>query len=1367
MGNQLPKGGWHNMPYALRRRGRRSITSAQAVRAAAKAAVEPLEGRTLLSSSIGPQADAYVLSSDADPSATNTNFGNAGQLRVQAGPGIGAQSFLRFSIDSLSGVSKAMLRLHGGVSAETSVGVWRLSDTWSEDQVTNTDQPSVIGGAVDSAHVAGTGDYYFDVSSIVRDALEEGKQFVSFALRQVGGSDQAVTFSSREGGDDPRLIVEEDVDGPVGTFNLRGVDAAVQATQVVVTYSDTDAIDLNTIDDNDIEVSVPGGGALRASSHTINAANPNSVEVTYNVVGPGGSWGPEDNDNGQFYTVFVRGDEVKDVAGNSAAGGPNEFLVNVADNPPPPPQDTVAPTVAIDAVPTVTGAGGTTLDVFVTASDNVAILAESLQTADLVITSTAAGAAPLTVLDVSREPNANAASIRAHYMVQAPGGSWGPEDNGTYTVTFVNTGALDTSNNASASVSTTFTVDIPNNQPPPVTGDGQGPTVEIDDDGGNVTTAGGTTKTIKVKFQDDDGIDLTTIDAGDLRVATTSRPSLVVTNVSTDANGSGKRAEVTFTLAAPGGSWDAADNGSYQIQVVDGAVADVGGARSGQVIGSFDVSIAGSAPPPADAGGPGSAVAAQQALTIGDTTERLVKVTYTDDVGIDLSSINAGDITVTGPGGQQLQVIDVSASPPGGGKVVTATYVVAAPGGTWDSADNGAYTITVPAGAVRDVNGNASAAASGAFQVAVPAPPPVIDPGFGNGTSQVSTGFVAEAAVAQPDGKIVIVGRQGDLSTGSSRSVVQRLNENGTLDTSFGTGGTVVGPDGLNEAFYSVVLTADGNILAAGTQSGNFVVARFKPTGAIDNKFGEGGRATADFGSDDTAYGVALAADGSVVTSGGSNGHFAFARFNADGSADQFFGDRGRALFADVAGGGNIAAGAVVQSDGKIVAVGPNGQGGVTLVRINPNGSEDLSFGTGGALNIQQLATAATDGRPDRTIGINLQDDGRILVNNRSANGDFAIVRATATGALDNSFGGDGLITVDFGGNDDADVLLVQGTGEIYAVGTTDAGGGPKAAVAAIDSAGALVQKFGTGGKLTVEANVTSPGRELRVGDLVLRAFGSVAPDGRLVIGTSDQAARATTSSQLRKLSVPGSSLVGRFGVVPGSKKVQKLTFQDADGTVVTITLKGGSGQAFTDASGNVDLVLTGMNVRSALSITAKGGDGKFVIRDVMSDGAIKSFTGKNTDIAGTFSAKGLLGKMSFHTLSGTVASAGAILSLALSGDLTGQLLSGTDFGSDGKFGGTETAADTFVAGQIGKISVKGQVSGATVAAGLNPVDNRMLDDNDRVEGGQASTIGSIAVKGGTDDATRFVAGRFTKSAKLPEKVVNPGVDEDPRFLLM
>lgn len=618
--------------------------------------------------------------------------------------------------------------------------------------------------------------------------------------------------------------------------------------------------------------------------------------------------------------------------------------------------------------------------------------------------------------------------------------------------------------------------------------------------------------------------------------------------------------------------------------------------------------------------------------------------------------------------------------------------------------------------------------------------------------------------MTDPNGRIILAGHQFDSGSQTNESVIERLNPDGTLDTTFGNKGSIASAAGLNDAFYAIAMDATGRIYVAGTQNGDFTVERLKSTGTIDAKFGTRGRATTDAGAaNDTAYGIALGADGSIVLGGGSDSGFAFAKFTNDGTLDTTFGTGGRTTITTLSGatgvtGGTVVGALAIDSQGRIVAVGGNGDN-VAVVRLLSNGGFDPSFAGGAAVTLNGLGVRNDLGGPDRTEGLALQDD-RIVVANRTPGGDFGIARLNADGTLDTTFGNAGLTSVDFGGDDDADAIVMQGTGQMFVLGTTDAGG-PATAVAALTPDGALDTSFNGTGTFTVAAGVTQARRALHIGGILLRAFGGIEANGQLVVGTPSQSPSAT-ATPLRRLNVPGSGTVGTFGAVAGRNK--KLAFLDGDGSRVMLTLKGGgTGTAFYDGT-SIDLVLSGTTASSALAVKGVGGNGRVRLRDIRSSGALRSFSGKNSDITGTFFVNGALGKVSAGTVTGTIASANSIGNVSLFGSLTGaQVLAGANFGADGKAGGTGSNADTFAAGSIKAIKVSGSVATSTVAAGVNPVNGTYGDNDDLLLGGTGSAIQRVSIRGTIDTSSRFIAGAFGK-ARIPQPV-DPATD--PHFTIL
>lgn len=156
-----------------------------------------------------------------------------------------------------------------------------------------------------------------------------------------------------------------------------------------------------------------------------------------------------------------------------------------------------------------------------------------------------------------------------------------------------------------------------------------------------------------------------------------------------------------------------------------------------------------------------------------------------------------------------------------------------------------------------------------------------VDVSFGtNGlaTATVVDSYADEAKdlILQPDGKIVVVGRDG--SPAANSILLARFTTNGTLDPSFGSAGiTVASYGGPWDTGNTLALQSDGKILVAGTSAepggsvNAFSLARFTSTGSVDADFGTGGitrTAFADTALEDEAHSIALQADDRILVCG-------------------------------------------------------------------------------------------------------------------------------------------------------------------------------------------------------------------------------------------------------------------------------------------------------------------------------------------------------------------------------------------------------------------------------------------------------------------------------------------------------------------
>jgi hypothetical protein len=227
----------------------------------------------------------------------------------------------------------------------------------------------------------------------------------------------------------------------------------------------------------------------------------------------------------------------------------------------------------------------------------------------------------------------------------------------------------------------------------------------------SVTQAGAANTTFNVTYSHYTDIDKSTIGTGDLFVTGPSgfNAPASLENIS----GSGQSVVATYSIPAPGGTFDGSDSGAYSVMMQSLAVGDAfGNFVPAGSLGSFNVDI--DAPPSA------SSFAAPTVTQIGAPTTT-VTVTYSDTSGVNIASIGPSNLTITrNSDGLALTLLAASPDVNSNGSPRTVTYTVAAPDGTWDPADNGTYTVSIAANQVRDVTGSAVAAGTlGTFSVAL------------------------------------------------------------------------------------------------------------------------------------------------------------------------------------------------------------------------------------------------------------------------------------------------------------------------------------------------------------------------------------------------------------------------------------------------------------------------------------------------------------------------------------------------------------------------------------------------------------------------------------------------------------------------
>ena len=302
----------------------------------------------------------------------------------------------------------------------------------------------------------------------------------------------------------------------------------------------------------------------------------------------------------------------------------------------------------------------------------------------------------------------------------------------------------------------------------------------------------------------------------------------------------------------------------------------------------------------------------------------------------------------------------------------------------------GSNPNNIPIAAVVQPNGDIIVAGTSApagveaeeFALARFTPNGQLDPTFGEGglvtTSFTNpcceTGFMTfSSLVLQPNGQIVVDGSAPPgTKHGPGMMVLARYNSNGSLDTTFGTGGIVEQiPPPVNPA--ALALLANGSYLVEG---GPGAVAEFSSTGVLQSTVTPG---TVVAASQPIATSlIVFQPNGDyvlaqVVANGFQKSAVEVFRFSETGVADPSFSSF-KFNFGGVTGGPGAIA---LQSNGEIVVAGSTevtrfSQSLFGVARLDSNGEFDTTFGSGGTLNTSFAGPAGVD-------ALLIQTDGKIV----------------------------------------------------------------------------------------------------------------------------------------------------------------------------------------------------------------------------------------------------------------------------------------------------------------------------------------------------------------------------------------------------
>lgn len=392
--------------------------------------------------------------------------------------------------------------------------------------------------------------------------------------------------------------------------------------------------------------------------------------------------------------------------------------------------------------------------------------------------------------------------------------------------------------------------------------------------------------------------------------------------------------------------------------------------------------------------------------------------------------------------------------------------------------------------------------------------------------------------------------------------------------------------------------------------------------GDLDFGFGTGGVVvTTVSGAQLTPSSLVVQPDGKYIVAGqllsAAGGQFAVVRYQPNGSIDTSFGDGG---FATTGFGtlGAIASAIALSPDGDVVvggtsfdfATGPTW----ALARFNADGALDSAFGTGGK-RLFAFAPGSMGGIHD----LALDASGKIVATGGGpgfpATG-IGVARFLGDGSLDTSFGDVGRSVVAF--DDDLTVggdLALDRDGNLLVSGQTG-GGTTEAFVARLTPDGALDATFAIGGRTILPLD----GFFNSAGTMTVTSDGGV-----LVIGRTFSTG---PSSVVARLSPDGSvdTSFGGDGVVAVPVAIAARALVQADGKVIVVGTAGDPLFAQTQFAA-VRLTPDGATDTSfgngGAVITAVGPDAHVV------DGAI---AGGGVTLAGRITGSGVLARYTIAT---------------------------------------------------------------------------------------------------------------------------------------
>jgi len=310
-----------------------------------------------------------------------------------------------------------------------------------------------------------------------------------------------------------------------------------------------------------------------------------------------------------------------------------------------------------------------------------------------------------------------------------------------------------------------------------------------------------------------------------------------------------------------------------------------------------------------------------------------------------------------------------------------------------------------------------------------------------------NTNDQAVALGIQSNQKIILAGTT--IINDNTNFLMIRYNTDGTIDTSFGinsNGRVVTDINNKQNILYNILILNDDKIILCGKTLTDITLVKYNENGIIDTTFGTNGMVITNIlSSEIQAYSINIQNDnkiivgGTIFTNNYSRTYFFIIRYNTNGTIDTSFANGNGYNTFLFSGTVNKAYDLSIQNDNKILMCGItlfNSQYDLALLRINSNGIIDTTFGINGKIttNISIF---------ESLFSLTLQSDGKIIVAGETLNDnydtDICVIRYLSNGIIDTTFGNNGIVITNLNNtnNDTSKTVVIQQLDKIIVAGYT------------------------------------------------------------------------------------------------------------------------------------------------------------------------------------------------------------------------------------------------------------------------------------------------------------------------------------------